>query len=452
MKSQQKEQRKRELYEVPPNTPTEFMVQFFACLERKGLLNTAHTRDVLDHSGRHMDADDTCDNQVVDDRKLKKTRSKSPDLHGLLLREIRSKPKLRPTRDGKLLVGTPRFQINMDNDQEPLSPAKQVIKPDFSLLFQNSLEESSGEEESLRSDSLTSSPVLDTSFASSTVAPPSPPWHGAGAFLFEDKAQSTSRLQRRHTITVCGAGGGGKKHVRNCIEYLSLTLEELTHIRSVFTKAELESLAWQPELYQQVSKRKLCFTCRRSKFTLFGEWGTKCKICQRTVCSKCIRKMNVPTDHFRNIPVYSLSSSLLTNEMRDIVKKTTRTAPAPSVPQTRASSPTRNQQQTHQLHKQHKLRRPDSAEFLFEDNSKDTFTQLKNVHNIQSVKQSESRKVTWLKQSLKGPLMAICSECSQMVNEIVRSSRTMSSQNSSRQTPSSDRWRRGTITEHLAGN
>ncbi|CAG5122969.1 unnamed protein product, partial [Candidula unifasciata] len=111
-------------------------------------------------------------------------------------------------------------------------------------------------------------------------------------------------------------------NVRSPIEYLSLTLEELSHIRSVFTKAELESLAWNPELYQQVFKRKLCFTCRTTRFTLFGEWGTRCKICQRTVCSKCIRKMNVPTDHFRNIPVYSLSPSLLTGEIHDLVQKT----------------------------------------------------------------------------------------------------------------------------------
>lgn len=131
-----------------------------------------------------------------------------------------------------------------------------------------------------------------------------------------------------------------------------------------------------------------------------------------------------------------------------------RTAPAPSLPQTRASSPTRNQEQTHQLHRQ--LRRPDSAEFLFEDNSKDTFTQLKHAHSIQSVKKSESRKDTRLKQSLKGPLMAICCECSEMVTEIVRSSRTslaaMSKQNSSPLTSSSTRYHRRTITGHLAGN
>lgn len=133
-----------------------------------------------------------------------------------------------------------------------------------------------------------------------------------------------------------------------------------------------------------------------------------------------------------------------------------RTAPAPSLPQTRASSPTRNQEQTHQLHRQHKLRRPDSAEFLFEDNSKDTFTQLKHAHSIQSVKKSESRKDTRLKQSLKGPLMAICCECSEMVTEIVRSSRTslaaMPKQNSSPLTSSSSRYHRRTITGHLAGN
>jgi len=36
-----------------------------------------------------------------------------------------------------------------------------------------------------------------------------------------------------------------------------LTLEEVTHIRTVLTKAELESLIQQPELYAQVGKGKV---------------------------------------------------------------------------------------------------------------------------------------------------------------------------------------------------
>ncbi|XP_025114708.1 protein spire homolog 1-like isoform X4 [Pomacea canaliculata] len=99
-----------------------------------------------------------------------------------------------------------------------------------------------------------------------------------------------------------------QKRWQNPIECLSLTLEEVTHIRSVLTKAELESLISHPDLYHQVSKSKVCFTCKTTRFTLFGEWGTKCKFCKRTVCSKCMRKMHVPTEHFKNIPVYTLQS------------------------------------------------------------------------------------------------------------------------------------------------
>lgn len=39
---------------------------------------------------------------------------------------------------------------------------------------------------------------------------------------------------------------------------------------------------------------QVCFTCKTTRFTLFGEWGTKCKFCKRTVCSKCMRKVSAP--------------------------------------------------------------------------------------------------------------------------------------------------------------
>ncbi|PVD21244.1 hypothetical protein C0Q70_19415 [Pomacea canaliculata] len=58
------------------------------------------------------------------------------------------------------------------------------------------------------------------------------------------------------------------KRWQNPIECLSLTLEEVTHIRSVLTKAELESLISHPDLYHQVSKSKSI--SKISQFTLFS--------------------------------------------------------------------------------------------------------------------------------------------------------------------------------------
>lgn len=69
---------------------------------------------------------------------------------------------------------------------------------------------------------------------------------------------------------------------------MSLTFEELCHIRSVLTKAELDYLLFDTQLFQDVSKGKVCFSCRKTKFHLFY-WGCKCRICQQRVCKKCLR-------------------------------------------------------------------------------------------------------------------------------------------------------------------
>ncbi|XP_037957657.1 protein spire isoform X2 [Teleopsis dalmanni] len=92
---------------------------------------------------------------------------------------------------------------------------------------------------------------------------------------------------------------------------LSLTLEEIVHIRSVMTKAELEGLPVGVRVKEDVEKRKVCFLCLRTRFSIFGPWGIQCKLCQRTVCSKCYTKMRIPSEHFRNVPLVLISPSLL---------------------------------------------------------------------------------------------------------------------------------------------
>lgn len=104
---------------------------------------------------------------------------------------------------------------------------------------------------------------------------------------------------------------------------LSLTLEEIVHIRSVMTKAELEGLPVGIRVKEDVERRKVCFLCLRTRFSIFGAWGTQCKLCQRTVCSKCNTKMRIPTEHFRNIPVVLLSPSIMNSPVSS-------NAPSPS--------------------------------------------------------------------------------------------------------------------------
>lgn len=72
---------------------------------------------------------------------------------------------------------------------------------------------------------------------------------------------------------------------------LSLTLEEIVHIRSVLTKAELEALPVEGHVKEDVEKRKVCFLCLKTRFGIFGPWGQRCKLCKRTVCAKCYTKV-----------------------------------------------------------------------------------------------------------------------------------------------------------------
>ncbi|XP_034942449.1 protein spire isoform X2 [Chelonus insularis] len=94
-------------------------------------------------------------------------------------------------------------------------------------------------------------------------------------------------------------------------ERLSLTLEEIVHIRSVLTKAELESLPVEGRVKEDVEKRRVCFLCLKTRFGILGPWGQRCRLCERTVCVKCYSKMRIPTEHFAHVPVVLLSPGLL---------------------------------------------------------------------------------------------------------------------------------------------
>lgn len=92
---------------------------------------------------------------------------------------------------------------------------------------------------------------------------------------------------------------------------LSLTLEEIVHIRSVLTKAELEALPVEGHIKSDVENRKVCFLCLKTRFGIFGPWGHRCTLCKRTICSKCCSKMNIPMEHFSGVPVVLLSPSIM---------------------------------------------------------------------------------------------------------------------------------------------
>lgn len=88
---------------------------------------------------------------------------------------------------------------------------------------------------------------------------------------------------------------------------LSLTLDEVQHIRSVLTKAELESLGVTKTLKEDLSKGRICFTCLKTRFSFFGPWRVVCRLCERSICERCCTTMHVPSECLAKIPVYMLS-------------------------------------------------------------------------------------------------------------------------------------------------
>ena len=88
------------------------------------------------------------------------------------------------------------------------------------------------------------------------------------------------------------------------MECLKLTVRELSHIRQVFSRAEIEKYHAQNELYKLLSKDKvrftvfklsknvfqICFNCKIKKFN-FLVWAYQCDICKAKVCVKCLRKV-----------------------------------------------------------------------------------------------------------------------------------------------------------------
>ncbi|GAA6088413.1 protein spire homolog 1 isoform X3 [Tachysurus ichikawai] len=89
------------------------------------------------------------------------------------------------------------------------------------------------------------------------------------------------------------------------VECLTLTVEEVMHIRLVLVKAELEKFQQYKEVYNALKKGKLCFSCRIKKFSFFT-WSYTCQFCKRPVCSQCCKKMKLPSKPHAHLPIYAL--------------------------------------------------------------------------------------------------------------------------------------------------
>ncbi|KAH7978567.1 hypothetical protein HPB49_005932 [Dermacentor silvarum] len=241
-------------------------------------------------------------------------------------------------------VETSRTKLE-DTDSTP-QPRRRLIMADISLHLSSSFDEDD-------LDDAPTSPVpeqphsLPVQLRRTPQRPTKLQWqhkHGSGDNPdVPTTALLKHKLERRHSITVCESPSrapyriaqemlrrpdklalnarqeSGKENWtttqwENSMECLSLTLEEVVHIRNVLTKAELESLLTNRPLYEDVEKRKVCFTCKKTKFSFFRPWGVKCKLCERKICDKCSTKMHIPTDRFDRIPVYMLCPTVTEEE------------------------------------------------------------------------------------------------------------------------------------------
>ncbi|KAK7138800.1 hypothetical protein R3I93_016035 [Phoxinus phoxinus] len=276
-------------------------------------------------------------------RKLKPHPHVPPSLHERILEEIKSERKLRPVSpdmlrrsrldipDGprKLAVSTlslangttpARSPVNGVAGGQPLSQRKRLLKaPTLAELDSSDSDEDLNTRKSDSSSSISTSLVEDTS-PESVMGKKIPP-----KFLpISSTPQPDKRFapQRRHSIEkeaptsersfLPPSRQNSKSLEEFCypVECLTLTVEEVMHIRQVLVKAELEKFQQYKEVYNALKKGKLCFSCRTKKFSLFT-WSYTCQFCKRPVCSQCCKKMKLPSKPHASLPISSLGPSIL---------------------------------------------------------------------------------------------------------------------------------------------
>uniref|UniRef100_A0A671P9C5 Protein spire homolog 1 n=1 Tax=Sinocyclocheilus anshuiensis TaxID=1608454 RepID=A0A671P9C5_9TELE len=367
----------------------------------------------------------------VSARKLKPHPTRPPSLHERILEGIRSERKLRPVSpdmirrsrlvmrplsmsvsfdssdipDGhrKLAVSTlslangtspARSPVNGVAGGQPLSQRKRLLKaPTLAELDSSDSDEEQNTRTSDSSSSVSASLVEDTS-PESVMAKKTPP-----QFLpISSTPQPDKRIapQRRHSIEkedptsvrpfLPPSRQNSKSLEEFCypVECLTLTVEEVMHIRQVLVKAELEKFQQYKDVYNALKKGKLCFSCRTKKFSLFT-WSYTCQFCKRPVCSQCCKKMKLPSKPHASLPISSLGPSILP-------KKESAVSAATEKPSSTSS------------HKRHSLQRTISSKHAERSSSKD------------ELELPEQFTEDWSS-------MEVCVDCKKFINDIISNSR-----------------------------
>ncbi|XP_009292596.1 protein spire homolog 1 isoform X2 [Danio rerio] len=222
-----------------------------------------------------------------------------------------------------------RSPVNGVAGGHSLSQRKRLLKaPTLAELDSSDSEEEQSTRKSDSSSSISTSLVEDTSPESVMGKKPPPQFLPISSTPQPDKRIAP---QRRHSIEkeaptnirhflppsrqnskslAHALGSGHAEEFCFPVECLTLTVEEVMHIRQVLVKAELEKFQQYKDIYNALKKGKLCFSCRSKKFSLFT-WSYTCQFCKRPVCSQCCKKMKLPSKPHASLPISSLGPSIL---------------------------------------------------------------------------------------------------------------------------------------------
>ncbi|XP_058232897.1 protein spire homolog 1 isoform X2 [Hemibagrus wyckioides] len=279
-------------------------------------------------------------------RKLKPQVERPPSLHERILEEIKSERKLRPVSPDQ--IRRSRMDVSALDAARKASSSlslangsslqtngtsgfqrKRLHAPTLAELGSSDSDDDSLGQRSASSSSISTPMVEDTS-PESAVGKKTPPM-----FLPISSTPQPERkqpAQRRHSIEKetptnvrqfvppCRQSSRSLEEFCFPVECLSLTVEEVMHIRQVLVKAELEKFQQYKDIYNALKKGKLCFCCRTKRFSFFT-WSYTCQFCKRPVCSQCCKKIRLPSKPYSSLPIYSLGPSTSTLS-RDKSEKT----------------------------------------------------------------------------------------------------------------------------------
>ncbi|XP_059195255.1 protein spire homolog 1 isoform X6 [Centropristis striata] len=275
----------------------------------------------------------------VSARKLKPQTQPPPTLHERILEEIKAERKLRPVSPGEIRRGmldefspymgrrtssslslingsaSPRVE---PSGSQSVPQRKRLLKaPSLAELDSSDSDDEVFGRRSASSSSVATSMMDDTS-PECALGKKTPPMFLPISSTPQPERRKTP--QRRHSIeketptNVRLFQPPSKQNSKSLeefcfpVECLSLTVEEVMHIRQVLVKAELEKFQQYKEIYTAMKKGKLCFCCRTKRFSFFT-WSYICQFCKKPVCSQCCKKMRLPSKPYSSLPIYSIGST-----------------------------------------------------------------------------------------------------------------------------------------------